>query len=110
MHEDAIRSFWEAHPCGEHHVARLAGDYEEFFTRFDAFRYGTQPHILRRLAAIDFRGKHVLEIGLGQGADSEQIIRRGGIWSGLDLTEESVDRVRARLSLRNLPFERIKRG
>ena len=44
---------------------------------------------------------------MGQGADSEQIIRRGADWSGIDITKEAVDRVRTRLSLRNLPYDRI---
>jgi SAM-dependent methyltransferase len=41
------------------------------------------------------------------GSDSEQIIRRGGRWTGIDLTGESVDRVRTRLELRKLPYEDI---
>ena len=41
----------------------------------------------------------VLEIGLGQGAESEQLIRRGAHWTGLDLTNESVRRVQIRLEL-----------
>jgi SAM-dependent methyltransferase len=52
----------------------------------------------------------VLEIGLGLGADSEQIIRRGGRWTGIDLTAESVDRVRTRLVLRNLPYDAVTQG
>ena len=52
----------------------------------------------------------MLEIGLGLGADSEQIIRRGGIWSGIDLTPESIDRITRRFSLRNLPYERLEVG
>jgi SAM-dependent methyltransferase len=62
------------------------------------------------LDALDFRDREVLEIGLGQGADAEQIIRRGARWTGLDLTAESVDRLRTRLDLRRLPYERIVRG
>ena len=59
---------------------------------------------MRRLDAIDFEGKRVLEIGLGQGADSEQMIRRGAaLWSGLDLSPESISRVATRLRL----FERF---
>jgi hypothetical protein len=46
----------------------------------------------------------------GQGAESEQLIRRGALWSGLDLTNESVERVRARLSLRGLPHEDLRQG
>jgi SAM-dependent methyltransferase len=108
--EQDIRDFWDAHPCGDHQVESLKADYEAFFQRYDEFRYSREGHILRRLDAIDFKGKRVLEIGLGQGADSEQIIRRGAIWSGLDLTPESVERVSTRLRLRGLPYERLECG
>jgi SAM-dependent methyltransferase len=108
--EQAIRDFWDAHPCGDHQVESLKADYETFFERYDRFRYKHEGHILRRLDAIDLKGKRVLEIGLGQGADSEQLIRRGAIWSGLDLTPESVERVSTRLRLRGLPYERLECG
>jgi SAM-dependent methyltransferase len=108
--EQAIRDFWDAHSCGNHQVVGLNSDYEAFFERYDKFRYSREGHILRRLDAIDLKGKRVLEIGLGQGADSEQIIRRGAIWSGLDLTRESIDRVSTRLRLRRLPYERLECG
>jgi SAM-dependent methyltransferase len=108
--EQAIREFWDAHPCGESQVERLGADHEAFFRRYDASRYSREAHILRRLDAIDFKGKRVLEVGLGQGADSEQLIRRGAIWSGLDLSSESLSRVSARLRLRKLSFERLERG
>jgi SAM-dependent methyltransferase len=108
MLETEIAEFWNAHPCGEAQVGEFAGDYAEFFGRFDRARYTKEHHIPRCLDAIDFAGKRVLEIGLGQGADSEQIIRRGAVRSGIDLTPESVERVRMRLELRGLPFERIE--
>lgn len=110
--EDTIRDFWDAHPCGDRLVKRLQADYEAFFQRYDAYRYSPkhEGHIPSRLDVIDFKGKRVLEIGLGQGAESEQMIRRGAIWSGLDLTPESVVRVRTRLHLRDLPYEGLKCG
>jgi SAM-dependent methyltransferase len=40
-----------------------------------------------------------LEIGLGQGADSMQIIDRGALYYGIDLTDESVRRVKERFRL-----------
>ena len=113
MQELQIRDFWEHHPCGDHQVGGLAAfaqDYETFFREYDAFRYQREGHILGCLDAINFRDRKILEIGLGQGADSEQIIRRGGRWSGLDLTNESVARVRTRLQLRNLPYDDIRQG
>lgn len=108
--EKDIRDFWNSHPCGDHLVESLKGDYEAFFDRYDKWRYRQEGHILRRLDAIDFKGKRVLEIGLGQGADAEQIIRRGAVWSGLDLTREAVNRVSTRLRLRGLPYDRIECG
>ena len=111
--ETEIRTFWDQHPCGEGLLGEssvYAADCAAFFERYDAFRYRTEGHILKCLDAIDFRGRQTLEIGLGQGADSEQLIRRGARWSGLDLTPESVARVRTRLRTRHLPYEDVKQG
>ena len=113
MNESDIKDFWDRYPCGDLLVGGLQqhrGDYEKFFDDYDRFRYSTEPHILQCLDKIDFKGKEVLEIGIGQGADSEQLIRRGALWSGLELTPESVARVNARLSLRQLPHRSVKQG
>ena len=114
MNEQQIEAFWGDHPCGNALVGgldeRFRGDYESFFAAYDNWRYKIENHIPECLSNICFKGKTVLEIGLGQGADSEQIIRRGGIWYGLDLTEASINRVAARLSLRGLPYKALKQG
>jgi SAM-dependent methyltransferase len=108
--EAQIAGFWETHPCGDQLVAENLDDYSKFFSAYDAFRYRTEGHILRCLDDLPLADRRTLEIGLGQGADSEQLIRRGAIWSGLDLTEESVSRVRLRMRMRDLPHEAIKQG
>ena len=114
MDEATIAAFWQAHPahpCGDTFVdADFADDYRSFFKEYDRFRYGQEHHILECLDAIDFQDKRVLEIGLGQGADSEQIIRRGAIWSGIDLTRESAQRVLTRLKLNALPHAGVVCG
>ena len=113
MRESDIYAFWDRHPCGEKFVGgsdRYRGDYEKFFSEYDSYRYRTEGHILGCLDDLDLRDKQLLEVGLGQGADSEQLIRRGARWSGLDLTPESIARVRTRLSLRHLPFVALKQG
>lgn len=112
--ENEIKDFWQMHPCGAELVGDLneetRAEYADFFARYDAFRYAKEPHILTNLDRIDFNSKRVLEIGLGQGADGKQIVRRGGTYSGADLTEESVKRVKMRFSLHDLPFDRIERA
>ena len=110
MNEKDIQEFWNAHPCGEDQIDGMKDNYEEFFNSYDDFRYKQEKHILQCMDSIDFKNKRVLEIGLGLGADSEQIIRRGGIWNGIDLTPESISRVAERLSLHNLRYERLEVG
>jgi SAM-dependent methyltransferase len=114
VNEADVQSFWNGHPCGDAIVGGLHGafddDHERFFSAYDSWRYRQESHILDCLDRTHWRGQRVLEIGLGQGAESEQLIRRGARWSGLDLTPESVDRVRARLRLRGLPFEDLRQG
>ncbi|HEV7698674.1 MAG TPA: class I SAM-dependent methyltransferase [Pyrinomonadaceae bacterium] len=110
----SIQDFWQAHPCGAELVGDLneetRAEYQQFFDRYDEYRYNKEPHILKNLDRIDWQEKRVLEIGLGQGADAEQIAKRGGIYSGVDLTDESVKRVRMRFALKDLPFDRIEQA
>jgi len=114
MDEKTVQDFWQNHACGDALVGglrdRFGGDYEEFFSDYDKFRYGMETHLPACFDALNVAGKQVLEIGLGQGADSESLIRRGARWSGVDLTAESIERVRTRLTLRELPFADLKQG
>jgi SAM-dependent methyltransferase len=114
MNEQAVRAFWENHACGDAQVGglhgRFSGDYEKFFTDYDQFRYRTERHIPACIESLNVAGKKVLEIGLGEGSESERLIREGAIWSGVDLTSESIDRVQTRLTLRGLPYAELRHG
>jgi SAM-dependent methyltransferase len=114
MDEKTVQDFWQEHACGDAKVGglreRFGGDYEKFFTDYDKWRYDFESHLPACFDALNVAGKRVLEIGLGQGADSESLIRRGARWSGVDLTAESVERVRTRLTLRDLSFDELKQG
>jgi ubiquinone/menaquinone biosynthesis C-methylase UbiE len=103
---DQIADFWEKHPCGTDFI--FASDWEDFFLKYDLFKYQNEPHILDEIKKISFRRKKVLEIGLGQGAEAQRIIEAGGIYHGIDLTKESVSRVKLRCKLFSLPYESIQ--
>ena len=112
--EAEIAEFWQAHPCGDHLTGglneRFQGDHAAFFDTYDADRYRLERHIPLCLDALDVRGQRVLEIGLGQGAESEGLIRRGARWTGVDVTDEAVRRVSLRLELSGLPYDGVTRG
>ena len=114
MDELTVQEFWETHACGDAQVGglreRFKGDYETFFTDYDEFRYSTERHLPACIAALGVAGKEVLEIGLGEGSESEQLIRNGAHWTGIDLTAESVARVGTRLALRDLPYRDVRQG
>jgi SAM-dependent methyltransferase len=114
MDEKSVLQFWQDHACGDVQVGglheRFHDDYEKFFTEYDRFRYQNERHLPACIDKLDVAGKQVLEIGLGEGSDSERLIRRGALWSGVDLTAESVERVRTRLAFRQLPYEQLHQG
>jgi SAM-dependent methyltransferase len=114
MEEQAVQNFWEGHACGDAQVGglreRFDGDHDEFLRDYDRFRYQNERHLPACIDALDVTHRLVLEIGLGQGADSERLIRRGACWSGVDLTAESIERVRTRLTLRQLPYRELRQG
>jgi len=114
MDEQAVRSFWQGHACGDAQVGglhqRFHGDYERFFADYDRFRYQNERHLPQCVDALNVAGRRVLEIGLGEGSESERLIRAGARWSGTDLTAESVARVRTRLALRDLPHEDLRQA
>lgn len=100
-----IASFWQKNPCGADFVPQ--SEWKDFFIKYDKYKYSIEPHILAELSKIDFKGQRVLEIGLGQGAEAQRIIENGAIYNGIDLTEESVKRVKLRCEIFNLPYESI---
>lgn len=103
---EEIAAFWEQNPCGGDFV-EFHGEYKRFFEEYDAFRYRELPYILPLLDRMNLRGKEVLEIGTGQGADAQQIIQRGGHYTGVDITEESIRRLRTRFEAFNLPYRNL---
>jgi SAM-dependent methyltransferase len=114
MDEQAVQRFWQDHVCGDAQIGglreRFHGDYNRFFIDYDRFRYQNEPHLPACIDALHVAGKQVLEIGLGEGSESERLIRQGACWSGVDLTSESVDRVRTRLMFRELNYQELRQG
>ncbi len=103
--QEDVRKFWDENPCGGEFVE--ADEFRSFFKKYDEFKYSIEPHIVDEIAQLKLKGKRLLEIGLGQGAEAQKLIEGGCIYNGVDLTEESVKRVKLRCELYNLPYESV---
>ena len=86
-----VEQFWNSKPCDSDRSGLTMGTME-YFLEIEHDRYKYQGHILSDvLAKINWRGKHVLEIGTGVGTDARAIIHRGAIYTGINIDQASVD-------------------
>ncbi len=81
-----VYSFWNTEACGTHFVQQYA-DERDFFEKFREHRYRTEWHIPLLVPFAEAKGKKVLEIGTGNGADGVVFARNGAVYTGVDLTE-----------------------
>lgn len=90
MREDkqAVQDFWEDASCGER--LYLAGLEKADFVRHTQKRYELEPEILEFGNFKQFNGKRVLEIGVGLGADHQQLAEAGADLFGVDLTKRAL--------------------
>src|SRR5437867_2447211 len=95
---EAVRAFWDVEACGTHFIAE-AGNKSEFFERYRRFRYETEWHIPRLVPFGAARGRKVLEIGCGNGADGVLFAQNGADYTGIDLTPAAVTAAREHFSL-----------
>lgn len=113
MDSEAIRDFWEAHPCGQSLVTEVGqkiNDFRDFFLKYDQFRYSTEGHILANLEKVNFKDKNVLELGLGQAADGQRIIEGGAYYYGLDITRQACRRAALRFKIFDKRYKLIVCG
>lgn len=99
--KEAVRAHWEAEPCGSR-LADAEPGSREFFAQVEAERYRLEPFIPSFAEFERWRGKRVLEIGVGLGTDFVRFARAGAAVTGIDLTEAAAALVRQRLELEGL--------
>jgi ubiquinone/menaquinone biosynthesis C-methylase UbiE len=99
--KDTVKDFWEQEPCGSG-VAKNPKYTKEYFDEIEEHRYRVEPFIHQFAQFTRYRGKKVLEVGVGAGTDHVQFARAGALLSGIDLTEAAIEMVRKRLALEGL--------
>ncbi|MEO8760843.1 MAG: class I SAM-dependent methyltransferase [Bacteroidia bacterium] len=84
-----VEEFWNTHLCGKQFVdAKFPS--KEFFELYRNFRYKKTHHLDTYIDWQGAKGKDVLEIGLGIGADGSRWAQNARTYTGVDLTAEAV--------------------
>ena len=98
-----VHGFWDDNVCGAHFInASVERQTPEFFAAYRDFRYKKEHHLMTLMDWQSAKGKDVLEIGLGLGADASQWARHAKSFTGLDLTEAAVDSTGRHLKILDL--------
>ncbi len=102
--KNQVRDFWDAKICGEiYATGRTESDYYETHRRV---RYELEPYIFDFARFEDGKGKDVLEIGVGMGADHVEWAKsKPRSLAGIDLSPKAVEHTRKRLTMYGLKSE-----
>ncbi len=94
-----VQAYWEQVPCGTdaYIVGRAEPLSREWFEAVEEHRYTVEPFIHSVAQFTRYRGKRVLEIGVGAGTDHLQWARAGADLYGVDLTDAGIHITRKRL-------------
>jgi SAM-dependent methyltransferase len=97
--EHATRQ-WTEHPCGA-----IDGDLSSlaYFTEVERSRYAHQPWQKQVIGFDRYRGRKVLEIGVGLGTDLAQFAKAGASCHAIDITERHLEAAARNFEARGLP-------
>lgn len=104
---EKIREYWEVRSCGTDRTDRPQYSLE-YFEEIEEYRYAYNPFIHSFAQFTRWRGKKVLEVGVGAGTDFLQFVRAGANVYGVDLTEEGIRNVEHRLQIYGLAAEDLR--
>ena len=108
--KNLIEKFWDENTCGlikqNENISK-----KKYFDKISKIRYETYKGIKKYAPFNNYKNKKVLEVGLGTGSDAAEFVKGGANYYGIDVTQNSVNFVRDRLSYTfNYKFEKIKKN
>ena len=94
----SVQEFWDAASCGE--VYASGSTDRDRYESHARTRYSLEPYIADFAKFASARGRDVLEIGVGMGADHVEWARSGPrTLTGIDLTPRAIDHTKMRLAI-----------
>jgi len=93
-----VQDFWNARPCNLRHSNAPVGT-KQYFDEVEERKYFVEPHIPAFADFTSWSGKRVLEIGCGMGTDATNFARNGAIYTGVELSSESLNLAKQRFEV-----------
>lgn len=93
-----VYEFWNEASCGEEMYLK-GENVKAAFEQQMKVRYTLEPYIIPFAGFSEAKGKKVLEIGVGLGADHQMFAQNGADLYGCDLTDRAVENTKQRLQI-----------
>ena len=95
---EEVRAYWNSRPCNLRHSPKEVGT-AEYFNEVEARKYLVEPHIPGFAQFERWKGKKVLEVGCGLGTDAVNFARAGADYTGIELSDASLELARKRFAI-----------
>jgi SAM-dependent methyltransferase len=98
---EAVEAFWNGRPCNIKHSPKPVGS-REYFDEVEQRKHFVEPHIPEFAQFDRWASKRVLEIGCGIGTAAVNFARCGADYTGIELSQTSLDLTRKRFDVYGL--------
>jgi len=93
-----VENYWNSRPCNIKHSPAEIGTID-YFNQVEQRKYFVEPHIIDFAKFDKWKGREVLEVGCGIGTDAVNFVRGGAIYTGIELSNESLTLAKKRFEV-----------
>ena len=97
----SVYNFWNERPCNIKHSNKEIGT-KEYFEEVTKRKYFVESHIIKFANFQNYDNKNVLEVGCGIGTAAQTFIENGANYTGIDLSDKSIEIAKKRMDIFNL--------